>query len=355
MTCSNCFNGCTETTSDKCVKYTGIDVPVLGIKNGDSLSYVEQALIEFLTSTLDGSGIKLDIAPESICTLVNDFLPNCADLTMYDLSVALINSACSLQEQVDAINLTLSAAEADYDIDCLTGVTASSGTHVILQAVIDLLCEVNADLNAVTLDISTNYVSISDIDTYIADYLSTIGASTLISNKMVPYVAVEYYGSTSFFNATGAGTGDWANIYLCNGLNGTPDKRGRVGIGVTTGMGGSSFDAAVDPAIAGNPAYTLYSKAGANIVTLDATQIPSHTHAAVLAMAPHSHTISPVYTAGGSILNHLSFASNIAESVVTATGLTTSTGTVTNSATGGGLAHANNQPALACLYIIYIP
>ncbi|BCU97892.1 MAG: hypothetical protein CM15mV19_1420 [uncultured marine virus] len=45
--CSNCYNGCTEITSDKCVKYTGVDVPILGIKNGDSLSYVEQALITF--------------------------------------------------------------------------------------------------------------------------------------------------------------------------------------------------------------------------------------------------------------------------------------------------------------------
>ena len=55
--CSNCYNGCTEIVSDRCVKYTGIDVPVLGIQTGDSLSFVEQALITFLTSTLDGTGI----------------------------------------------------------------------------------------------------------------------------------------------------------------------------------------------------------------------------------------------------------------------------------------------------------
>lgn len=45
--CSNCYNGCAEITSDQCIRYTGIDVPVLGIKTGDSLSYVEQALITF--------------------------------------------------------------------------------------------------------------------------------------------------------------------------------------------------------------------------------------------------------------------------------------------------------------------
>jgi len=64
--CSNCYNGCVETTSDQCVRYTGVDVPVLGIQTGDSLSYVEQALITFLTSTLDGSGIILTINPQII-------------------------------------------------------------------------------------------------------------------------------------------------------------------------------------------------------------------------------------------------------------------------------------------------
>ena len=355
MACSNCYNGCTQTISDQCVKYTGVDVAVLGIKNGDSLSYVEQALVTFLTSTLDGTGIKLDIAPEILCALVNSFLPDCGDLTLLDLSKALVQSACSLQAEVDAINVTLTEAEADYTIGCLTGVVPSSGTHLILQAVITLLCTVNADVTALENDLATNYVPISEIDVYIAAYLETISASTLISNRMVPYAVVEYYGPTSYFNSEGAGFGDWVNIYLCNGKNGTPDKRGRVGVGVTTGMGGSTFDAAVDPAIAGNPAYVLNTKAGSNIVTLDITQIPSHSHTATLAMAPHTHTISPVYTVGGTILNHLSYTNNINETAVTATGSTTSTGTVTNAAIGGGLAHANNQPALACLYIIYIP
>ena len=50
MSCSNCFNGCAEIVSDQCVKYTGVPVAVLGIQTGDSLSYVEQSLIGFLTS-----------------------------------------------------------------------------------------------------------------------------------------------------------------------------------------------------------------------------------------------------------------------------------------------------------------
>ena len=37
MSCSNCFNGCTEIISDQCVRYTGFNIPALGISNGDTL------------------------------------------------------------------------------------------------------------------------------------------------------------------------------------------------------------------------------------------------------------------------------------------------------------------------------
>jgi hypothetical protein len=121
MSCSNCFNGCSEIVSDQCVRYTGIDVPVLGIKTGDSLSYVEQALITFLTSTLDGTGIKIDIPTSTtICNLVKQYLPTGQDITAVDLFNALIQATCDLQEQVDAIVAELAILNADYTIGCLT-------------------------------------------------------------------------------------------------------------------------------------------------------------------------------------------------------------------------------------------
>ena len=174
--CSNCYNGCTEIVSDRCVKYTGIDVPVLGIKTGDSLSFVEQALITFLTSTLDGTGIKIDLGTTVVCNLVQQYLPTCGDLTIVDISKALIEAACDLQEQVDAIDDTLTILNADYTIGCLTGVTASSDTHAIVQAVITKLCQVQVDLTALALNVRTNYVPIvgtpgyPGIDEYIEAY-----------------------------------------------------------------------------------------------------------------------------------------------------------------------------------------
>jgi len=100
MSCSNCYNGCTQITSDQCVRYTGIDVPVLGIKNGDSLSYIEQALIEFLVSTLDGSGIKVDLDQSFFCNIFSDNLPKCGDLTVVDVLNTLIKTVCVIQEEI---------------------------------------------------------------------------------------------------------------------------------------------------------------------------------------------------------------------------------------------------------------
>lgn len=366
--CSNCYNGCTEIVSDRCVKYTGIDVPVLGIQTGDSLSFVEQALITFLTSTLDGAGIKPIVNDAIICNLVKQYLPTCGDLSLNDMLTAVIKAACDLQEQVDAIaadivviNNEIDVIEADYTVRCLIdgtpSITPSSGTHAVLQATIDTLC-------ALALNLSTNYSSNGEeLNAYITNYLATNSpSSSLISNRMIPYVAVPYFNpDLSNFDGTGAGIGNWTKIYLCNGANpGVPDLRGRVLVGATTGMGGGALNSAVDPAIVGNPAYSLGTTAGVNQVTLGPTQIPSHTHPitnVVTVTDPgHTHNLkvntnaagsgNPAFEAASSVGN---FATDSAQ-----TGIAVS---VASSAAnfGGGLSHQNNQPAIGCYYIIYIP
>jgi len=375
MSCSNCYNGCTEIVSDKCVRYTGIDVPVLGIQTGDSLSYVEQALIEFLTSTLDGTGIKLTIDPAIICEVVNQYLPDCEDLNALNLFTALIEATCDLQAQIDVIVAELAALEGNYDFDCLTGVSATSGTHDILQAVITKLCDVDAALVALAVDVDTNYVKLSDLDALIQAYLNSIAPITQQNAKMVPFTAVEYYGTLSNFDGSGKGIAGlgWDKIYICNGSNGTPDKRGRVGVGVTTGVPGGAMSAAVDPAVAGNPTYTLNSTLGTNNVLLTTTQIPVHTHTNSVSVTPHTHFMytTDVNSTVGQIVNA---TNNVARaravpgsnldyemmlSTITPTlGKSSSaqdTVSVSIDNAGGGLSHPNYQPALATNYIIYIP
>ena len=373
--CSNCYNGCTEIVSDRCIKYTGIDVPVLGIQTGDSLSYVEQALITFLTSTLDGTGVKIDLGTTVVCNLVQQYLPTCGDLSIVDISKALIEAACDLQEQVDAVVADIAVLNADYSIGCLTGVTASSDTHAIVQAVITKLCQVQVDLTALALNVSTNYVSIANINSYIQAYLNSISSSTLVSNKMVPYSVVAYFGPLSYFNGTGAGTGDWVKIYLCNGQNGTPDLRGRTLVGTTTGMFGGALDPEVDPANPANPNYIITTEVGANEVFLSSTQIPAHTHiataVATVTPATHSHlTVSegtsvplnvddPIdsgYSSGGNLGYSLRSASDTIANLGKTNDVTIDVDVaVSNGSTGGGLGHANIQPSRGCYYIIYIP
>lgn len=358
MSCSNCFNGCAEIVSDQCVRYTGIDVPILGIKTGDSLSYVEQALIEFLTSTLDGTGIKLTIDPEIICELINKNLVTCEDLTLVNIINALIKAVCELDTRVTDLEDDFAALEGPYTIGCLTGVTASSGTHAILQAVITKLCSVETALNALALNVSTNYVKLADLNSLIAAYIASVGTTTKFYNRMVPYTVVEFYGDPAGkFDVSGAGLGDWEKIYLCNGNNGTPDKRGRVPVGATTGMGGGTMNPAVDPAVSGNPAYTLLGTQGANMITLSPAQIPAHSHTATATVNDpgHKHTYNDVsgtlYERGEIGSEFLKFA----ETTDTSTSTTGITVSVAVGSTGGGLGHPNYQPGLGCYYIMYIP
>ena len=371
--CSNCYNGCTEIVSDKCVKYTGVDVPVLGIQTGDSLSFVEQALITFLTSTLDGTGIKIDIDPQIICALVQDYLPTCGDLTAVDLFNALIKATCDLQEQIDVIVAELAILNGDYDIDCLTGVTSSSDTHAIVQAVITKLCDVSADLVALAIDLDTNYVKLADLDDLIQAYLDSQTGSTQYYTRMVPNTVVEYYGSLSNFDGTGKGlvANGFDKIYICNGQNGTPDKRGRVPVGAISLVPGGALDVAVDPAYAGNPPYALFTKAGTNTITLSTAQLPSHTHTATSLVTDPGHFTDIKVgvsdytewddnsTNNGRPITRVENVSGTGSVLATATtttkaytGVTVATSLVN---TGSNLAHANNQPALACYYIMYIP
>lgn len=367
MACSNCFNGCAEIVSDQCVKYTGIDVPVLGIKKGDSLSYVEQALIEFLTSTLDGTGIKIDIpTTTTICNLVQKYLPTCGDLTAVDLFNALIQAACDLQEQINATNDRINTIESPYLPECFTTITESSNTHDVVQEIITKVCGIESDVSAIFSDLD-NYVKKSELCTLITACINQNNPtdSGKYYTKMIPYTVVEYYGDINVFGISGAGTGAWEKIYLCNGQNGTPDKRGRVGVGVTFGSG-MSPDVAPGGSGGFNPTYNLFSTAGSNSVTLSKPQIPSHTHTATVTINDpgHQHNyetrISNNYAQYSSNEREVTtFAMSTLQTQNNVTGLKgTGVGQnvfVTNAEEGGGLPHANNQPAIACYYIMYIP
>lgn len=370
--CSNCFNGCAEIVSDQCVRYTGVDVPLLGIQNGDSLSYVEQALITFLSAALDGTGIKPTIDPLIICEVVNKYLPECEDLNATNLFTALIKAACDLQEQIDILKDRVDTIEASYTVGCLTGVDATSGTHDILQAVITTLCAHIDNFDAFVIDVETNYVKKSELCALVEACTPAPGAIQY-KDRMVPYAVVEYYGSLANFDLTGAGilANGFEDIYLCNGNNGTPDKRGFLAVGAIQGVPGGALNPIVDPGVSvSNPNYALNTIAGANAIVLSPTQIPSHTHTAtatsVVTDPGHKHSLIPdtyagndgrgtgISTSGSDAFNWETGKVRIDVVDTATTGITVGT-TITVNPTGGGNSHSNIPPVRACYYIMYIP
>lgn len=370
MSCTNCYNGCVEIVSDKCVRYTGENVAALEIETGDNLLVVEQSLINKVVSFLDGTGISINISSEDYCELVTKYLPpcfpECGNPSALDLFTALVKAACDLQVQVDAVEADIAVLNANYDIDCLTGVTSSSDTHAVVQAVITKLCDLGVDLAALALDLDTNYVKLSDLNALIQAYLDSVTPSDQYYTRMVPYTAVEYYGSLGNFDITGAGIAadGFDKIYLCNGLNGTPDKRGRVPVGAIVGVGGGALDPAVDPIYVGNPNYAIGDGGGANSVILNTTQIPAHSHPIVVTDPGHTHAPGSSIFRGNRTTDDSGGTQCVAtqltngDPALTAPEYTASTTTgitASVSNTGGGLGHANIQPVRACYYIMYIP
>ena len=366
MACAGCFSGCSEITPDKCVRYTGADITALGISNGDNLLSVEQKIIQYLLTALDGSGIDISIDAGYLCTLVTGYLGGSTKLD--DIIVAIIRSLCDLESDLQYTISDITSIEASYTVTCLSGVTASSGTHDIVQAIITKLCALSTSFTSLVNNLPTTYVAISDLNTLIQDYLDSVNAGTLYKEKMIPYVAYPYFQSGGAnFSVTGIGLGNWAGVYLCNGLNGTPDLRGRVLVATTTGMGGGAFDSSVDPNIAGNPSYSLYSSGGVNDVTLSLAQIPTHSHATTVDLtdAGHFHSefanevaqssniigVSNYATRAGSLGGNTSYeiegtatGATLGKTGTSTTGITVS---VTNPSQGSGKSHTNIQPVIA--------
>ena len=381
MSCTNCFNGCTEITSDKCVRYTGADISALGIQNGDTLQFVEQALAQFLISALDGSGIKPVIDPSIICSTVSANLPTCGEFTIIDLISGLIKSVCDLQEQIDVIivdvqeiNSVLAELNAFYDIpsSCFTGVTIDAeSTHSVLQALLDRFC-------ALVISLPNTYVAlngpggIQDIINQTLEDEGLTGPTTKQYTKMVPYTVIPWFAPASYFtgkfDGTGRGldAGEFQYIYLCNGLNNTPDMRGRVPAGLTDeGMFGLTMDPAVNPASSLlNPTYSLETKYGNNYVTLGVNEMPRHTHTnqavSTISPNPHNHTgsaagpySSPQIPGGGGFDGGDNNWTQ--RPFTTATTSLTCETTVTINENGFNGAHTNTQPTIGCYYIMYIP
>jgi microcystin-dependent protein len=374
MACSNCFNGCADVISDQCVKYTGVDITALGIKNGDNLLTVENAITDKILKLMDGTGIIPTLNSNDVCALVNSFMPCCAPFNLNVVLTAFLKSICALDTRLKAaedslllVKADILALNANYTIPaCITGVTATTDTHDVLQATMTKLCNVEVDLH-------TNYTRTDQLDEFIDAHIAGQAATTNKYNtRMIPWVPYPIFLiPNGAFDGNGAGIvgGPWEDIYICNGKShsGIQDLRGRVIVG-STNMGPAPFDAEVTPG-GSNPTWAIGEKKGVNVVPLTVENMPSHNHVGEIFINDPGHTHSynaPVYEYKADFDDNERVWRGVTQKVSIDSAKTGLKGNETLAASernvsinvkdnGGNVAHANIQPGMGAFYIMYIP
>lgn len=129
-----------------------------------------------------------------------------------------------------------------------------------------------------------------------------------------------------------------------------PDRRGRVSAQLDP-SGAVLTSAAITPD--GN---TIGAKGGAQLHTLQTSEIPAHTHANTLNDPGHTHSNNGGNQIGGGAnggQNGGSFSVATSPSTFSINAALSGV-TITNVSVGGGGAHNNMQPTIACNYIIRI-
>lgn len=353
MGCTNCLQNCGgQYTSDQCVEYTGDDIALLGICSGDQLSKVEAAILNALLSSLDGTGISLTNVTLDNCTwLKQQFVGK--NPTLANFLQLLIDAECSLKAMVDALSAN-NTTNPVFNTSCLSGLPTNPTPNQVLQALIQDYCTLKQTVNA----IPSTYVKSTDLQTLVTQILTTLGitgGSTSIQYaQYIPLKTIlPYYGDLSNFDNQGKGLASvgFQGLYLCNGLNDTPDARGRGLIGAIKNVPGGTYDAAVDPSKSFNPNtnYALGDKFGENYHTLTTSEIPAHTHG--ITDPGHIHTISVFLDDKGKTGGLVDSPADRGHGAATQSTNLASTGISINSSGGGGL-HNNVQPSLAVYYII---
>ena len=124
---------------------------------------------------------------------------------------------------------------------------------------------------------------------------------------------------------------------LCDGTNGTPDLRNRF-------------------VVAAGDTYAVGATGGADSVTLDASQMPAHTHTfsgSTNTTGAHTHTVAAGNSSGGSnIITTGNARSNDTSYTTSSAGDHSHTFSGTTASTGGGGSHENRPPYYALAYIM---
>lgn len=366
--CVNC--NCAEKVYDNCVFYTGVDVPELCIKKGDSLAQVEDSLIKAIQLLATGEGTQLDTIIIDNTTL-EDIL-NGKEPNVNNIIQALITYSESLEDRIEALEGVVDLP-ITVNAPCLT-LPSNPTKDDILKATAEKLCTINTSVNS----IASNYVKATELCDLVADCIEEINSNPSTPSdpsgvqeytKMPKYAPIAYLGPLSVFDSTGKGIASqgYDKVYICNGNNGTRDLRGMTLIGANTNISGGVLDPSVDPAATGNAGYTFSQGTikGRYTHSLTANEGPVHNHN--LTDPGHRHLLTRPTGSFGSLSSTNSIASEAGlgsnssyalkgvDSEASTGRSSSSTTGITIASSGSGNPHNNLQPSFGVVYIIYLP
>jgi len=359
---------CPDPVSSNCVKYEGDSIPILGICTGDTITEVEQVIINKLLDITSGTGIVLSSVTLDNCQYLKTIFAG-KDKTLANLLQLLIDSECNLKSLIDQINAKLEPTGNNFifDLKCVTVTANPIKTEDVLQGTINVLCALKTQVD----NIASNQNNTQIINDTAGNLLKNAivgctginvtgsGASVKIelSGMVPPYVALPYFGPTSYFDGDGKGLPNtqYCKFRLCNGKGGTPDMRGVVPIGAIQGVQGGALNPIVDPTGDASLNYAMGQIAGRNKATLNTNNIPAHVHP--VNDPGHSHVATVFYwtdrVQGGS------------GGTISTTNVDGRTATITVSSSTTGITVGANvtttqpislvQPVMPCYFIMLIP
>lgn len=360
-------NNCADPIYDNCVFYTGLDVPALCIKNGDSLADVEKSIFDSLLLLSTGEGTILpDIIIDN--TTLLDLLKG-KELNVANILQAIISYSESLDVRIEDLEETVNKP-ITVNAPCLT-LPSSPTKDDILKATAEKVCTIQTSVT----NIVTDYVKATDLCDAVAACLEELNSNpsnpTVVVQeytKMPKYCPVAYLGPLSVFDSTGKGieSQGYDKVYLCNGNNGTDDLRGVSLIGANLNISGGALNAAVDPALPQNAGYGIPVKGrkGSFTDSLTASQGPPHNH--TVTDPGHEHLTAGVggetpLTSNTPIRKERAVGGNpsydlIGTSSPASLGKSSKNTTgITIASSGQGTPHNTLHPVFGVPYIIYIP
>lgn len=303
---TNVSNLCADPISDKCVLYTGEAIPVLGICTGDRLDEITETILNKLLGYADGAGIKLsDITGD--CPFVSEFLAN-SDKSLHSLIQGLFDNDCTLRQLISDLKDGLEPPFS-FDTKCLT-VPSSASRNQIIQSNINKTCELDEKVNSIIEQLGEITSQLGDDDEGgIDEAIKEIVGNSLIENitacqqhiiqktgsgknAKLNFIGLPPPGTLLFgvynisdFDSTGKGLASrgMCGWNIANGLNNTVDMRGFTPAGATAGIPGP----ALKPQVQGL-STNMNTRAGANNITLNSSQLPNHEH--IVTQEPHSHS-----------------------------------------------------------------